>query len=217
MAESLEEKVPGINNIIGKKLGMTQVFTDTGKCKAVTAIEAGPCKIIQIKTIATDGYNAAQVGFGQAKKLKSAEKGHLKELGQFKYLREFRMDTVEGLIAGEIIDGSQFKPGDKVDVIGISKGKGFAGVVKRHHFHGGPKTHGQSDRQRAPGAIGSTTTPGHVWKNMKMAGHMGDERVTAINLAVFSFDAARNLILIEGAVPGAKNGLVIIRKSIKSK
>jgi large subunit ribosomal protein L3 len=213
----LEEKVPGINSIIGKKLGMTQVFTDAGKCKAVTAIEAGPCKIIQIKTATNDGYNAAQVGFGQAKKLKSAEKGHLKENGQFKFLREFRMDKVEGLSAGETFDVSLFKPGDKVDVIGISKGKGFAGVVKRHHFRGGPKTHGQSDRNRAPGAIGSTTTPGHVWKNMKMAGHLGDSRVTAMNLAVHSSDIARNLILIEGAVPGAKNGLVIIRKSIKSK
>jgi large subunit ribosomal protein L3 len=213
----LEEKVPGIDRIIGKKLGMTQVFTDAGKCKAVTAIEAGPCKIIQIKTEANDGYNAAQVGFGQAKKLKSAEKGHLKENGQFKYLREFRMDAVEGLNAGESIDVSLFKPGDKVDVIGISKGKGFAGVVKRHHFRGGPKTHGQSDRNRAPGAIGATTSPGRVWKNMKMAGHLGDARVTAMNLAVHSSDTARNLILIEGAVPGAKNGLVIIRKSIKGK
>jgi len=194
---------------------MTQVFTDTGICKAVTAIEAGPCKIIQIKTVAEDGYNAAQVGFGFAKKLKSAEKGHLKENGQFRHLREFRMDTVEGINAGENIDVSLFKPGDKVDVIGISKGKGFAGVVKRHHFKGGPKTHGQSDRNRAPGAIGSTTTPGHVWKGMKMGGHLGDARVTAINVAVYSSDTARNLILIEGSIPGAKNGLVIIKKSRK--
>ena len=110
------------------------------------------------------------------KSLNAAEKGHLKEMGQFKYLREFRLDAVEGLKAGDMIDVSLFKAGDKVDVIGISKGKGFAGVVKRHHFHGGPKTHGQSDRQRAPGAIGSTTTPGHVWKGMKMGGHMGDEQ-----------------------------------------
>jgi large subunit ribosomal protein L3 len=213
----LEEKVPGIEGIIGKKLGMTQVFTDAGKCKAVTAIEAGPCKIIQIKAKTNDGYNAAQLGFGQAKRLNAAEKGHLKDNGQFKHLREFRLNNVEGLNPGDIIDVSQFKPGDKVDVIGISKGKGFAGVVKRHHFRGGPKTHGQSDRNRAPGSIGSTTSPGRVWKNMKMAGHMGDERVTSMNLEVHSADIARNLLLIEGAVPGAKNSLVMIRKSSKGK
>lgn len=207
--------MPGIDSIIGKKLGMTQVFTDAGKCKAVTAIEAGPCKITQVKAEATESYYAAQLGFGQTKHLSAGKKGHLKDLGQFQYLREIRLDTVEGLKLGDIIDVNQFKPGDKVDVIGISKGKGFAGVVKRHHFHGGPKTHGQSDRNRAPGAIGSTTTPGHVWKNMKMAGHLGDERVTVRNLKVQSADAAKNLLLIEGAVPGAKNSLVIIRKKGK--
>lgn len=207
--------MPGINGIIGKKLGMTQVFTDVGKCKSVTAIEAGPCKIIQIKAKATDGYDAAQLGFGQAKRLNAAEKGHLKEMGQFKSLREFHVDSLEGLKAGDVIDVSQFKPGDKIDVIGISKGKGFAGVVKRHHFRGGSKTHGQSDRQRAPGAIGSTTTPGHVWKGLRMAGHLGDHKVTVQNLEVYSADIARNILLIEGAVPGAKNSLVIIRKSPK--
>ena len=207
--------MPGIDGIIGKKLGMTQVFTDGGKCKPVTAVEAGPCKITQIKVEDKEGYVSAQLGFGQVKKLKGAEKGHLKDIGQFKYLREFRLQAAEGLKPGDIIDVSQFKAGDIVDVTGISKGKGFAGVVKRHHFHGGPKTHGQSDRNRAPGAIGSTSTPGHVWKNLKMGGHMGDERVTVRNLAVYGADAARNLLLIEGAIPGAKNGLVIIRKSNK--
>ena len=204
-----------INGIIGKKLGMTQVYTSVGECKSVTAIQAGPCKITQIKAESSDGYLAAQMGFGQAKRLTGAEKGHLKEIGQFAYLREVRLDNVEDLKIGDVIDISQFKAGDKVDVTGISKGKGFAGVVKRHHFRGGPKTHGQSDRNRAPGAIGSTTTPGHVWKGMKMAGHMGNERVTARNLEVHSADAARTLLLIEGAVPGGKNGLVIIRKSSK--
>jgi large subunit ribosomal protein L3 len=207
--------MPGINGIIGKKIGMTQVFTEAGKMKSVTAIEAGPCKIIQIKAKATDGYNAAQLGFGQAKKLNDPEKGHMKEMGQFKHLREFDVDSLEGLKAGDVIDVSQFKPGDKIDVIGISKGKGFAGVVKRHHFKGGSKTHGQSDRQRAPGAIGSTTTPGHVWKGLRMAGHLGDHRVTVQGLEVHSADIARNLLLIEGAVPGGKNSLVIIRKSPK--
>jgi len=204
--------MPVINTIIGKKLGMVQVFTETGKCVAVTAIEAGPCKITQVKAAATDGYNAAQVGFGIAKRLTAAEKGHLKDMGQFKYLREIRLDNVEGLKPGDTIDLTVFKTGDKVDVSGLSKGKGFAGVVKRHHFKGGPKTHGQSDRQRAPGAIGSTTSPGRVWKNVKMGGHMGDEKVTAQNLAVFQADAAKNLLLIEGSVPGAKNCLVIIKK-----
>jgi large subunit ribosomal protein L3 len=207
--------MPGINGILGKKLGMTQVFTDGGLCLAVTAIEAGPCKVTQIKTVETDGYSAAQIGFGQAKKLSGAEKGHLKDNGQFKYLREFRLDNLEGLKAGDVLDAGQFKDGDIVDVIGISKGKGFAGVVKRHHFKGGPKTHGQSDRVRAPGAIGSTTSPGHVWKGLKMGGHLGDQRVTACKLSVYSTDVTRNLILIEGAVPGAKNSLVIIQKSHK--
>ncbi len=205
--------MPGIEGIIGKKLGMTQVYTEGGKMKAVTAIEAGPCKITQIKAAATDGYNAAQIGFGSAKKLTDPEKGHLKEIGQFRYLREFRLDTVEGLKAGDTIDVGLFKTGDVVDVIGVSKGKGFAGVVKRHHFKGGPKTHGQSDRNRAPGAIGSTTTPGHVWKGLKMGGHLGNERVTAQNVEVFSADTAKNILLIDGAVPGAKNSLVIVRKS----
>jgi len=207
--------MPAINSILGKKLGMTQVFNEDGKCKAVTAIEAGPCKIVQIKEAIKDGYNSAQLGFGKAKRLTAAEKGHLKEMGEFKHLREIRVDSVEGLKAGDVLDISQFKPGDKVDVIGISKGKGFAGVVKRHHFKGGPKTHGQSDRQRAPGAIGSTTTPGHVWKGMKMAGHLGNSRVTALNLAVYSADSTKNILMIEGAIPGSINGLVIIRKSNK--
>ena len=207
--------MPGIYGILGKKLGMTQVFTEAGKCIAVTAIEAGPCKITQIKDAATDGYNAAQMGFGQAKKLSAAEKGHLKEMGQFQYLREFRLDVVEGLKAGDVIDAGLFKTGDVVDVVGTGKGKGFAGVVKRHHFKGGSKTHGASDRTRAPGSIGSTTSPGRVWKGLRMGGHMGDERVTARNLAVYSSDASRNLILIDGAVPGANNSLVIIKKSRK--
>ena len=207
--------MPGIDGIIGKKLGMTQVFTEGGKMLAVTAIEAGPCKIIQVKAKATDGYEAAQLGFGLAKRLKAAEKGHLKENGQFKTLREFRVDDTAGLKIGDTIDVSLFKTGEKVDVTGISKGKGFAGVVKRHHFKGGSKTHGASDRTRAPGSIGSTTSPGRVWKNVRMGGHMGDEQVTATNLAVYTADTAKNLLLIEGAVPGAKNSLVIIRKSNK--
>ena len=192
---------------------MTQVYTDTGKCIPITAIEAGPCKVTQVKDKSKDGYTAVQLGFNQARKLNSAEKGHLKETGLFKELREFRVETVEGLNTGDVIDVSQFKAGDKVDVTGVSRGKGYAGVVKRHHFRGGPKTHGQSDRHRSPGAIGATSTPGRVWKNLKMSGHMGSERVTMRNLLVHKADTERNILMIQGAVPGGENGLVIIKKS----
>ncbi len=206
-----------IQAIIGKKIGMTQVFTEDGKMKAVTAIQAGPCKVTQVKNVAKEGYNAVQLGFGDAKKLNSAEKGHLKELGNFKFLREFRIDDISGIEVGQQIDASVFKTTDLVNVTGISKGKGFAGVVKRHHFAGGPKTHGQSDRHRAPGSIGSTTSPGRVWKGLRMAGRMGGERVTAQRPEVFRADPARNLLLVRGAVPGAKKGLLLIEKSVRSK
>jgi len=207
--------MPGIDSIIGKKLGMTQVFDAEGKCHAVTAIEAGPCKVTQIKSPERDSYSAVQIGFEQAKKLNAAEKGHLKDLDLLKNLREIRVNSIEDIKKGDIVNVSIFKPGDKVDVIGTSKGKGFAGVVKRYHFRGGPKTHGQSDRNRAPGSIGSTTTPGHIWKGLKMAGHLGNSRVTAQNLAVFKTDTDKNILLIKGAIPGATNSLVIVRKSRK--
>lgn len=206
-----------IEGIIGKKLGMTQLYSENGTLEPLTAIEVGPCAVTQVKTSEIDGYNAVQLGFGVAKKLTSAEKGHLKGLEQYKYLREFKLDTTEGIKVGDKVDASLFKVGDKIDVIGTSRGKGFAGVVKRHHFRGGPKTHGQSDRTRHPGAIGSTTYPGRVWKGQRMAGHMGDEQVTVQNLVVFQANADRNLLLVKGAIPGAKNGLVIIKKSGRSK
>ena len=199
--------------IIGKKLGMTQVFRDNGKVEAVTAIEAGPCAVVQIKTATREGYNALQIGFGQAKRLSSPQRGHLKDLGQFRYLREFRADDIEGVQVGDRIDVSLFQAGDLVDVTGVSKGKGFAGVVKRHGFAGGPKTHGQSDRHRHPGSIGAGTSPGRVFKGTLMAGHMGSERVTVRKLEVFQTDPDRNLLLVKGAVPGASNGLLLIRKS----
>jgi len=206
-----------IQGIIGKKLGMTQIFGDNGKAEAVTAIEAGPCTVIQVKIVTKEGYNAAQLGFGEAKRLNSPQRGHLKGLGQFKYLREFRLDDTEDIEVGQTVDVSLFKSGDLVDITGISKGKGFAGVVKRHHFAGGPKTHGQSDRHRAPGSIGATTSPGRVFKGMRMAGHMGNSRVTERHLEVFEADPARNLLLVRGAVPGARNGLLLIEKSGKGK
>ena len=202
-----------LEGIIGRKLGMTQVYRENGKIEAVTAVEAGPCSVTQIKTAAKEGYEAVQVGFGETKRLNSAEKGHLKDLPPYKHIREFRVESVGEIKVGDKIDVNVFKPGDRVDVTGTSKGKGFAGVVKRHHFKGGPKTHGQSDRERHPGAIGSTTTPGHIKKGLRMAGHMGDERVTAQRLEVMKIDAARNLLLIIGAVPGSNNGLVLIKKS----
>lgn len=203
--------------IIGRKLGMTQICREDGKVEAVTAIEAGPCIVIQVKTAAEEGYNAVQLGFGQAKRLNSPRQGHLKGLGQFKYLREFRTGDVDNVKLGDKVDVSLFKAGDLVDITGVSKGKGFAGVVKRHHFAGGPKTHGQSDRHRAPGSIGATTSPGRVLKGKPMAGHMGNRRVTARHLEVFEADPTRNLLVVKGAVPGATNGLLLIRKSGRRK
>ncbi len=205
-----------ISGILGRKLGMTQIFTGNGKAEAVTVIEAGPCTVIQVKTEDKEGYNAVQLGFSEAKRLNSPQKGHLKGLGQFKYLREFRVSDSEAIGVGETVDVSLFKTGDRVDITGVSKGKGFAGVVKRHHFAGGPKTHGQSDRHRAPGSIGATTSPGRVLKGTRMAGHMGDSRVTVRHLEVFEADPDRNLLLVKGALPGGRNGLLLIRKSKES-
>ena len=206
--------IPGI---IGKKIGMSQVFGDNGKAEAVTVIEAGPCTITQIKTAAKEGYEALQLGFGNAKKLTKAEQGHLKELGKLKELKEFRVESTAEAKVGDKVDVSLFKTGDFVNVIGVSKGKGFAGVVKRHGFHGGPKTHGQTDRERGPGAIGATTSPGRVLKGMRMAGHMGHEQVTMKGLKVYKTDPEHNLLLVQGAVPGVKNGLLLISKATKRK
>ena len=206
--------------IIGKKLGMTQVFLEDGRSEAITAIEAGPCTITQLKTEAKEGYNAAQLGFGAVKQQKTARKGRAKdtkETPRFKCLREFRVDDAAAVETGQTIDASLFKAGDIVSVTGVSKGKGFAGTVKRHHFAGGPKTHGQSDRHRAPGSIGMCTSPGRVFKGMRMAGHMGNRQVTVCNLEIYEADAARNLLLVKGAVPGAKNSLVLIKKSRRGK
>jgi large subunit ribosomal protein L3 len=201
-----------LKGILGKKIGMTRVYRDTGVIESVTAIEAGPCTVVQVKTMPRDHYEAVQLGFGESKRLTSPEKGHVKELGNFRHLREFREDIKEVKV-GDKVDVNAFKAGDHVDITGISKGKGFSGVVKRHGFHGGPKTHGQSDRHRHPGAIGSTTTPGRVLKGMRMAGRMGGERVTVRHLEVFQSDPERNLLLIKGAVPGVRSGLLLIRKS----
>jgi len=202
-----------IDGILGKKLGMTQVFSATGEIVPVTVVEAGPCIVTQVKTVENDGYAAVQLGFGQAKRLNSPEKGHLKRLPPLRHLREFAVDKGVEMQVGQKVDASLFKAGDHVDVVGVSKGKGFAGVVKRHHFAGGPKTHGQSDRHRAPGAVGSGTTPGRVVKGKRMAGRMGSEQVTVQDLVVVQADPERNLLLIKGAVPGGRNGLLLVKKA----
>jgi large subunit ribosomal protein L3 len=206
-----------INGIIGKKLGMTQVYSTGGKAEPVTVLAVGPCTVTQLKTVEKDGYAAAQLGFGAAKNINKAEKGHTKDLGEFRHLREFRLDDAAGVEIGAKVDASLFAVGELIDVTGISKGHGFAGCVKRHGFHGGPKTHGQSDRHRAPGSIGSTTTPGRVYLGTRMAGHMGAEQVTVQGLKVVKADIEKNLLLVRGAVPGSKNGLILIKKSKKSK
>ena len=206
--------VPGI---LGRKRGMTTVFTSQGTSLGVTVVEAGPCYVTQLRTTESEGYRAVQLGFDETSKgLTKAERGHLKTLPALRYLRELRLGDEAAPEVGEKIDVGMFQPGDLVDVTGTSKGKGFAGVVKRHHFAGGPKTHGQSDRHRAPGSIGATTTPGRVFKDMKMAGHMGNRRVTTKNLKVIRAEPDRNLLLLEGSVPGPTSGLIIIRKSISN-
>jgi len=202
-----------IEGIIGKKIGMTQVFGEDGRVEPVTAIEAGPCFVTQIKRIDKEGYEAVQLGFDIAKRLNLPEKGHLKKVGMLKHLSEFEVSDIDSIEVGQKVDVSIFNAGDLVDVTGISKGKGFAGVVKRYHFSGGPKTHGQSDRHRAPGSIGAGTTPGRVFKGLKMPGHMGNERVTVRRLKVVQADADRNLLLVRGAVPGSRKGLVTIKRS----
>lgn len=201
--------LPGI---IGKKVDMTQMFLKNGGLVAVTAIEAGPCFVTQVKNQAKDGYNAVQLGFGEAKHLTSPQEGHLRDIAKVAYLHEFKAEDVSSAKPGDKVDVGMLQPGDLINVSGLSKGRGFAGVVKRHHFKGGPKTHGQSDRHRAPGSIGATTFPGRVLKGKRMAGHMGDRKVTVRNLQVVGVDTHRNLLLVKGAVPGAKGRLLIIEK-----
>jgi len=202
-----------VQGLIGRKIGMTQIFRDDGQVIAVTGIEAGPCFVTQVKTKAKDGYDAVQLGFGEDKRLNSPEKGHLKNLVPLKYLREFKIIADVPVEVGQKVDVSLFKPGDLVDIVGLSKGRGFAGVVKRHHFAGGPKTHGQSDRHRAPGSVGSTTSPGRVLKGLRMAGHMGDSRITVHNLEVVDVQPLRNLLLVKGGLPGTLGSILLIRKA----
>ena len=208
-----------MKGLIGKKIGMTQIFDEDGLAVPVTLIEAGPCYVTQVRTTQNDGYNAVQLGFEEAKpkRLTGGQLGHLKnnELPPLRYLREFRVKDPEVSEGDKLVVGDIFDAGERVDVIGTSKGKGFQGVVKRYGFRGGPKTHGQSDRLRAPGSIGATTTPGRVFKGKKMPGRMGFERVTVQNLRVEYVDTDRNLLGVRGAIPGAKGGIVMIKEARK--
>jgi large subunit ribosomal protein L3 len=203
-----------IRGLLGRKLGMTRAFDENGEIQALTLVEAGPCWVTQLRTPERDGYTAAQIGYLESKRLSRAEQGHLKNLPKLRHLREVPVDSLEDLQVGTRVAADLLKPGDRVDVVGTSKGRGFAGVVKRHHFSGGPKTHGQSDRHRAPGSIGSGTTPGRVLKGLRMAGRMGGERVTVKNLRVVQVDPERHLLALAGAVPGARHGLLLIQKSL---
>jgi len=205
--------------LIGRKIGMTQIFDVNGAAVPVTLLEAGPCFVSQVKTAETDGYNAVQLAFGEVKpkRLTKAHLGHLKvnDLPPVRVLREFRTKKLDGINAGDKLDASVFAEGEHVDVIGVSKGKGFAGAMKRHGFRGGPRTHGQSDRQRSPGSSGATTTPGRVFKGKRGPGHMGNVQVTSSNVRVALVAAARNLIAVHGSVPGPKGGTVIIKEARK--
>jgi large subunit ribosomal protein L3 len=207
-----------LKGLIGKKIGMTQIFDERGVAYPVTLIEAGPCYVTQIRRPESEGYSAVQLGFSEThpKRLSGGEIGHLKtaNLPPLRFLREFRAKAPD-VSVGDVMKADVFSVGERVDVIGTSKGKGFAGAVKRYHFRGGPKTHGQSDRHRAPGSNGSGTTPGRVYKGARRPGHMGDERVTVQSLKVVLVDVERNLIGVHGAVPGSKGGLVIINEARK--
>jgi len=201
-----------MQTLLGKKIGMSQYIREDGVMVPVTVLEVGPCTVTQLLTEERNGYSAVQLGFDEKKKVNRPRQGHLKGLSLFRHLREVRVDSLEGLEVGQRLGADMFSPGEHVTVIGTSKGRGFAGVMKRHGFHGQQRTHGQSDRERAPGSIGAGTTPGRVLKGKKMAGHMGDARVTVKNLEVVDVDPERHLLLLKGGVPGAPKGLLIIGK-----
>jgi large subunit ribosomal protein L3 len=211
-----------MRGILGKKVGMTQLFDKSGAAIPVTIIEAGPCFVTQVKTLdSKDKYNAVQLGFEEVaeRKLTKGERGHLSKAGapNLRHLHEFRYVAAPALSVGDVVKADVFQEGELVDVIGTSKGHGFAGVVKRFGFHGGPKTHGQSDRHRAPGSRGAGTTPGHTFPGTRAPGHYGDVQVTVQNLKVALVDPERNLIAVRGAIPGARGSLVVVREAVKQK
>ena len=201
--------------LMGRKRGMTQIFSEKGQVIPVTVLEVGPCYVTQIHTEEKSGYGAVQLGFEETRKLNKAERGHLKNLPSLKHLREVRTTQLDKYKVGQKLTAGIFSVGERVDVVGTSKGKGTAGPVKKYHFRGGPKTHGQSDRTRRPGSSSATTTPGRVLKGTRRAGQMGNVRVTISNLDVVQVDPERNLVAVRGAVPGAKNGLIFVQKARK--
>jgi len=205
-----------VNGIIGKKVGMTRIFDERGRNIPVTVIEAGPCFVTQIKTDETDGYTAVQVGFDEVREkiVTKPELGHLKGAGKvLRTLKEFRLNEVNDLKVGDEINVDIFEKGDIVAVTGRSKGKGFQGTMKRHNFSGGPATHGQKDRLRAPGSIGAGSSPSRVWKGMKMSGQMGNETVTVRNIEVIEIRSDKNILLVKGSVPGSRNGILQLIKA----
>ncbi len=208
-----------MKTLIGKKVGMTQIFDDKGRVVPVTVIEAGPCVVAQVKSVETDGYNAIQLGFEDVKesKLNKPEKGHFAKanINPKKHLREFRVESVEGVTVGTEWTVTEFAEGDKLDIQGTSKGKGFQGVIKRHGQHRGPMGHG-SMYHRRPGSMGPTSTPGRVFKGKKLPGHMGKVTVTIQNLDVIKVDADKNVVLVKGSVPGPKGAILKLKTSVKA-
>lgn len=209
-----------MKGILGRKVGMSQIFDEKGEVVPVTVIEAGPCFVTQKKTLERDGYMAIQVGLEETKpkRLTKGQIGHLKKSGLplLRHLREIRLSGVDDYEVGQKLTVAMFEPGERVDVVGTSKGRGFAGTIKRHNFKRQSKTHGQSDRERAPGSIGATTTPGRVHKGKRMPGHMGVVRVTSQSLCVVLVDPERNLLAVHGSVAGANGGLVLVKQARKS-
>ena len=205
--------------LIGRKVGMTQIFDEKGNVIPVTVIEAGPCVVAQVKTVETDGYNAVQLGFGDVKDkhINKPEAGHFAKakLANKKHLREFRLDSIEGIKVGDEVKADVFEAGEKIDVQGTSKGKGFQGVIKRHGQHRGPMGHG-SMYHRRPGSMGATSTPGRVFKGKKLPGHMGRVTVTIQNLDVVRVDMDKNVILVKGSVPGAKGAILKVKSAVKA-
>lgn len=209
-----------LDGMIGRKVGMIRLYTPDGRMHACSVIELGPNHVTHVRTLDRDGYEAVQLGFsGARKRVNRPERGHLRRAGVdavLTKLQEFQVDDVSGYTLGQAIKATEFTPGEYVNVTGTSKGRGFAGGVKRWHFRGGPKTHGQSDRHRAPGSVGAGTTPGRTWRGQKMGGHMGGEQRTVLNLLVVAVDEARNLVFVEGSVPGATDGSVTITRGRKA-
>ena len=205
-----------MKGILGEKVGMTQVFTDEGRALPVTVIKAGPCKVVQVKTLERDGYSAVQLGYAERTRGTKPMAGHFSKAGlePLRYVVELRTD--EPFEAGQEIKADIFAPGERTDVVGVSKGKGFAGVMKRHGFKGLSATHGTEKKHRSPGAIGACATPSRVYRGTRMAGQMGNQRVTVLNLEVVEADAERGLLLLKGAIPGPNGGLVMVRSSVKS-